>query len=208
MYKVFIQDFELRMVSSTSAKAKKGGALKYNDRLPDWPVLKKMLFSKKDKKLTVSCKNKRVCWQNFKRRFKLIEAAGGLVENTQGDVLMIFRLGRWDLPKGKMEKEEDVVDCAIREVEEECGVNGLGITGKVVTTFHVMRRNNEKCLKVSHWYRMRTDFKGKLVPQCEEGIEDVRWISKAELSAHIEGSWPSVKEVLKKAGLLEKASSI
>jgi ADP-ribose pyrophosphatase YjhB (NUDIX family) len=204
MYKVFIQEFELRMVSATSPKAKKEGVLKYNDRLPDWPVLKKMLFTKKDKRLTISCKNKKVCWQNFKRRFKLIEAAGGLVENSKGEILMIYRLGKWDLPKGKMEKDEDVVQCSIREVEEECGVNGLGITGKIVTTYHVMRRNKEKCLKVSHWYRMRTEYKGPLVPQGEEGIEDVQWVSREKLEEHLEGSWPSVKEVFKQAGFFEK----
>jgi len=206
MYKVFIQDFELRMVSSTSPKAKVEGVLKYADRLPDWPVLKKMLFARKEKKLTISCKSKRLCWQNFKRRFKHIEAAGGLVQNNKGEVLMIYRLERWDLPKGKIEKDEDVVDCAIREVEEECGVNGLGITGKIVTTYHVMRRNKEKCLKISHWYHMRTDFNGTLIPQSEEGILDVQWIPKEKLAQFVENSWPSVKEVLKQSGLLDKAS--
>jgi ADP-ribose pyrophosphatase YjhB (NUDIX family) len=204
MYKVFIQEFELRMVSAASPKAKKEGVLKYSDRLPDWPVLKKILFAKKDKCLTISCKNKKVCWQNFKRRFKLIEAAGGLVENGKGDILMIYRLGKWDLPKGKMKKNEDVVQCSIREVEEECGVNGLGITGKIVTTHHVMRRNKEKCLKVSHWYRMRTEYSGALVPQCEEGIEEVKWVPREKLLEHIDESWPSVKEVFKQAGFFEK----
>jgi ADP-ribose pyrophosphatase YjhB (NUDIX family) len=134
----------------------------------------------------------------------LIQAAGGLVQNEEGLYLMMKRLGKWDLPKGKLDKGEDMVDCAIREVEEECGVSGLGITGKLVTTYHVMRRNNEKCLKVSHWYSMTTRYSGKLVPQLEEGIDEVRWVKVSKIPSYAENSWPSIKEVLKQGGVYEK----
>ncbi len=204
MYKVFIQDYELRLVSSTSPRASKKGVLKYDDRLPDWPVLKKLLFARPDQRLTIACKDKQACWRNFKKRFKLIIAAGGLVQNEEGQYLMMRRLGKWDLPKGKLDKGEDMVDCAIREVEEECGVSGLGITGKLVITYHVMRRNNEKCLKVSHWYRMTTRYSGKLVPQAEEGIDDVRWVDVSKIPAYAKDSWPSIKEVLKKGGIHDR----
>ncbi len=130
-----------------------------------------------------------------------MHAAGGLVVNPKGEVLMIKRLGMWDLPKGKIEKGEDMVDCAIREVEEECAVFGLGITGKITTTFHVMRRNNNKYLKESHWYMMKTDDASPGVPQTEEGIEKVRWVPLSDVRKKLKKSWPSVKEVFKESGL-------
>ena len=119
--------------------------------------------------------------------------------NKEGVVLMIKRLGLWDLPKGKLEKEEDELDCAIREVEEECAVYGLGVTGTITVTYHVMRRNKNKYLKVSKWYMMRTNQTTPGIPQIEEGISKVEWVPLSKVKKKLKKSWPSVREVFKES---------
>jgi ADP-ribose pyrophosphatase YjhB (NUDIX family) len=52
---------------------------------------------------------------------KIVMAAGGLVENEHGEILLIYRKKHWDLPKGKLDAGETLEECAVREVEEETG---------------------------------------------------------------------------------------
>lgn len=203
MYKVFVQQSELKLVSNKKGLGQKEGNILVDDRLPDWPELKKMILNSPKKKLKVYCSQPKKCWNNLKKRFRIMHAAGGLVINSNNEVLMIKRLGMWDLPKGKIEKGEDIVDCAIREVEEECAVFGLGITGKITTTFHVMRRNKNKYLKESHWYMMRTTHTKPGIPQTEEGIEKVRWVAMQDVEKKLKKSWPSVREVISQSGILK-----
>lgn len=201
MYKVFAQQVELKLVASKRVKEGKKVDFICDDRVPDWTIIKAAIKKKGTGVLLFSCEQPKKCWRNLKHRFRVMHAAGGLVVNPKGEVLMIKRLGMWDLPKGKIEKGEDVVDCAIREVEEECAVYGLGITGKICVTQHVMRRNNNKYLKDSHWYMMKTEQVTEGVPQEEEGIEKVRWVAPREVRKKLRKSWPSIKEVFKQSGL-------
>ncbi|NND93356.1 MAG: NUDIX domain-containing protein [Flavobacteriales bacterium] len=203
MYKVFVQQCELKLLPYKKNGVKKTELVQVDDRLPDWPVLKNQILSSPTNRYKVYCTQPKKCWNNFKKRFRIMHAAGGLVVNSNNEILLIKRLGMWDLPKGKIEKGEDIVDCAIREVEEECAVFGLGITGKITTTYHVMRRNKNKYLKESHWYMMKTDQTAPGIPQTEEGIEKVRWVSKTELQKKLKKSWPSVREVIKESKILK-----
>jgi 8-oxo-dGTP pyrophosphatase MutT (NUDIX family) len=199
MYKVFIHNCVIR-IAGKRAKAKKNThVFKCKDEVPSWREINSLIAKEKINEIDIllQCENVDKCWAAFKKKFRIIRAAGGLVKNQKGEYLMIYRLGHWDLPKGKIEKGEDLVECALREVEEECAVTGLGITGKVVTTYHIHRRNGRKILKMSHWYHMRTDFKGKLKPQREEGIEKVKWVEPEEVKKRLKKSWPSVLEVFK-----------
>lgn len=114
------------------------------------------------------------------KNYKYILAGGGLIR--KGDkYLFIKRLGKWDLPKGKLDKGEKIEECAIRECEEECAVSGLKIIRELPSTFHLYPFKTTFALKRSHWFEMETDFNGELKPQTEENIEEVKWFSKKEI---------------------------
>ena len=129
--------------------------------------------------------------------FKIVIAGGGLVKNKEGEYLMIFRKGLWDLPKGKIEKGEDIKECALREVEEETGVKNLSLDYKLGKTYHTYKLKDKWVLKESHWYAMRTNFTGKLVPQAKEGIEKAEWVAKKEVKQLFKNTYSSIKEVFK-----------
>ena len=114
-------------------------------------------------------------WKDFKSVNTKNVAAGGIVLNEKGQLLVIFRKGRWDLPKGKIEKKEKKKEAAIREVEEECGVKDLTIISKSGTTWHLFRNKGKKILKKSIWYFMETKDQ-KLTPQKEEDIHEAKWV--------------------------------
>ena len=134
---------------------------------------------------------------SFSSHFKIIEAAGGLVRNKNGEYLFIFRNGKWDLPKGKIEKGEGVKTAAIREVEEECGVKKLKITHDLDSTYHIYHINEKAILKRTYWFEMFCDDDSLLVPQAEEGITDVQWLSVKELKKVYDNTYDSIKEVMK-----------
>jgi 8-oxo-dGTP pyrophosphatase MutT (NUDIX family) len=125
-----------------------------------------------------------------------IKAAGGIVKNESNQSLFIFRNGKWDLPKGKIEKDEKSRAAAIREVEEECGIIIDNIGDKICNTYHIYEMNKVRVLKKTAWYWMKSNKNEKLVPQLEEGITDVRWISKAELSLVEDNTYPLIKDLL------------
>jgi len=129
----------------------------------------------------------------FKHKIPVVVAAGGFVTNKKNKVLFIFRNGKWDLPKGKLDKGESIEQAAIREVEEETGVTGLKITGFLRTTYHIFKRNGEYVLKQVHWFAMTTDFEGKLQGQAEEGIMKVKWKGSKKTKEALENSYFNIK---------------
>jgi 8-oxo-dGTP pyrophosphatase MutT (NUDIX family) len=129
-------------------------------------------------------------------QFQWIEAAGGLVINESGAFLGIFRLGKWDLPKGKAESDESIEETALREVEEECGITGLKIQKKLCETYHCYPYKNGFALKVSFWYLMNWSGAGDLLAQADEGIEEVRWFGKNALNEFKSNTYASIAEVL------------
>ena len=133
----------------------------------------------------------------FKSQFKIIKAAGGLVKNVENEILFIYRLGKWDLPKGKIEKEESDEAAAIREVQEECGLPSLNIVNKVADTFHIYELGEKVILKQTFWYTMETEYVGELVPQLEEDITEAVWYSKAEIDKKVlPNTYASIKELI------------
>ncbi len=128
----------------------------------------------------------------------MVEAAGGLVFNKDGDILMIFRNGKWDLPKGKLEKEESVEKCAIREVKEECGIDDLQIIKQLIDTYHTYELNDLKILKRTYWFKMRTAYNGQLVPQIQEGITKANWVKRNEIAEKLENSYGNIVQLLSK----------
>lgn len=132
----------------------------------------------------------------FSSMFKVIEAAGGLVKNKKNELLFIFRNGKWDLPKGKIEKEETINKAAIREVEEECGIKKLKIIKQLITTYHTYSIKEKEILKPTYWFEMSSNDENKLVPQLEEGITEVRWVKNSELMTIKGNTFPSILEVI------------
>ena len=116
-------------------------------------------------------------WEDFTGLYKIIEAAGGVVTNPAGEILFIFRLGWWDLPKGKIEKGESIESAALREVEEETGCTNLKLGRKLLETYHTYKlKKGKRVLKKTYWFHMEADMQ-ELVPQTEENIELAQWMS-------------------------------
>ena len=135
-------------------------------------------------------------WKSFCADKYLIKAAGGIVYNINNQVLMIFRNKKWDLPKGKLEFNEDIRECAIREVKEECGVQNLVVISKVEETYHTYKVGDRKMIKHTVWFRMRTDYDGDLIPQNAEGITKVEWVDQQDIVSRLEYSYLSIKDLL------------
>ena len=136
-------------------------------------------------------------WESFCANYVLIEAAGGLVYNDKNQLLMIFRNGKWDLPKGKLEVGENIEQCAIREVEEECGISELLITQQLQETYHTYEINGQQTLKCTYWFEIQSSFKGNLVPQTKEGITAVVWVDEQDIAEKLENSFGNIIELLK-----------
>ena len=131
----------------------------------------------------------------FKSCFIPIEAAGGLVVNTKEEVLMIYRKGKWDLPKGKLSRGESVSDAALREVEEECGITHLEIVKPLLSTYHTYPYKEGTALKKTTWFEMRYHGKAKPVPQEEEDIDEARWVAMEKVPLYLANSYPTIGDV-------------
>ncbi|MFN5182336.1 MAG: NUDIX hydrolase [Bacteroidota bacterium] len=133
----------------------------------------------------------------FCSSFPIVEAAGGLIMNPKGQILFIYRLNKWDLPKGKIEFKEKKRNAAIRECEEECGIKGIKIIRQLNESYHMYEINGQWVLKKTYWYLMQSDFIGRLIPQHEEGIEKTEWVNKKDLKSVLSNTYPAIKVVLK-----------
>ena len=131
---------------------------------------------------------------------KKIIAAGGLVLNDEKELLMIFRRGKWDLPKGKLDKGERLEECAVREVEEETGLKKVSLNGPLLVTYHTYHEGTKYILKETHWYTMSVKGNQSMTPQTEEDILELKWVAEKDLKSYIEETYPSIADVLK-AGL-------
>jgi ADP-ribose pyrophosphatase YjhB (NUDIX family) len=137
---------------------------------------------------------------NFiKGSFSYIEAAGGFIERDK-EYLFIHRLGKWDLPKGKLEKKETIENAAIRECEEECAVKNLEIVKPLASTFHIYPYKTGYALKQTYWFYMKTNYTKKLKPQTEENIDEVKWFSENEVKQiAFNDTYLTIKDVILEA---------
>ncbi|MBS1759849.1 MAG: NUDIX hydrolase [Bacteroidetes bacterium] len=134
--------------------------------------------------------------KTFFKKFELIQAAGGLVQNDKDEILLIFRRGKWDLPKGKLDEDETLEQCAIREVEEETGLKNIELLSPLIVTYHTYHQGTSFVLKESYWYKMKVNGQQQLIPQTIEDIEKVIWVKPRQLTNYFLESYPSVVEVL------------
>lgn len=135
------------------------------------------------------------CYKKICGEFREVNAAGGLVENRRGDYLLIKRDGLWDLPKGHQEAGEDIKVTALREVQEETGVDDLSLGDLICVTDHCYKRNGIWHLKHTWWYRMNYLKPLDLTPQTEEDITKAAWVAKSSLPPFLKNTYPSIKEV-------------
>ena len=151
------------------------------------------MYQNKIQKAYLYFPDEKAILKKLKEKIPVCKAGGGLVYNKKGEVLFIKRNGKWDLPKGGKDKGEMMEETAMREVEEETGVNGLEIVKKLQKTYHVFQRNGKYKLKVTHWFEMKTDFDGKTNPQKEEGIKKAVWLNPKEINEAMTNSYENIK---------------
>ena len=137
---------------------------------------------------------RRIC-----REFKEVNAGGGLVSNRRGDFLIISRNGLWDLPKGHQDPGEDIDVTALREVQEETGINELELRGLICVTDHCYIRDGIWHLKHTWWYDMLYTDPTDLTPQREEDISKAAWVAKSSLPMFLQNTYPSIVEVFREA---------
>jgi ADP-ribose pyrophosphatase YjhB (NUDIX family) len=135
-------------------------------------------------------------WDLFSKRYRFVQAAGGAVQDEHGRLLVIKRLGRWDLPKGKVDEGEGIPEAALREVEEECGIDDLKIREPLAVTWHTYERKGKRHLKRTDWFLMEGSSEKSLTPETEEDIEEVRWMTRDEVARMKEETYPSLVRVL------------
>ncbi len=134
-------------------------------------------------------------WEMFSKLFKSITAAGGLIENSNGKYLVIERLGKIDLPKGKAEEDETPAQTALREVGEETGLTEMLLSDEICQTYHTYELRGEKILKTTHWFKMCEVGEPDLTPQTEENITSAKWLTKEEILEARKNTYPSLASV-------------
>tara|TARA_E500000075_G_scaffold116214_1_gene113476 strand:+ start:365 stop:985 length:621 start_codon:yes stop_codon:yes gene_type:complete len=168
----------------------------------------KALKSSKNRKVFLYHKDSDKLWKSFKKKFPVVEAAGGLVKRTDNKLLFIFRNNKWDLPKGGIEKKELIIEAAQREVVEETGVLDLIVQKQLSETFHIFKKGKRFKLKKTYWFKMSTSYMGKTKPQTEEGIKKTEWVSKEKIDEILNDSFENIRiivlEVLKSDTLWNK----
>jgi 8-oxo-dGTP pyrophosphatase MutT (NUDIX family) len=194
MYKVFFNDNSISF-GSEAEKHSNSQSISEGDFLAQTNTILNNLLTEQSLNYHIETSGNEIVWDHFKKHFTLIEAAGGFVLNEENELLCIHRLGKWDLPKGKLEEGEKIEECAIREVEEECGIEQLQITTKVFHTYHTYILKGQPILKQTHWYGMKT-FKQELTPQTEEDITEVIWADANKLLEIVEHTYPNIKIVI------------
>lgn len=132
----------------------------------------------------------------FFKHFIHIEAAGGIVQNEKKEILFIFRRGKWDLPKGKIEKKEAIEECAQREIEEETGVKGLTLKREIGQTYHTYDEFGKHIIKTSHWFYYTCNSNQQLHTQTEEGITETKWIKTKDIKQPMQNTYENIKEIL------------
>ncbi len=169
---------------------------------PSHDIIIKLLYLLRTRKLkhldsvTIVSEDKKALKKFIKSRFSVIKAAGGVVTKAK-NILFIYRLGKWDLPKGKFDKGETPAQCAVREVEEECNIQ-VKLGPEICKTWHTYTHNRKSILKKTYWYVMESADDTAMAPQKEEGIEDIRWLNHHEAKTALVNSYPSMRYLYKR----------
>jgi hypothetical protein len=189
---VYVGDFKLVFMEVNSVKEKTDISTIAQNM--------KGTFTGRYEELVIETNNLAGDFTKFCAEFKIIEAGGGLIKNDKEQYLFIFRHGKWDLPKGKLDKKESPEHAAVRECEEECGLKDITLGSFLMHTYHVYLYKNNWALKKTWWYNMHSN-ETNLVPQLEESITRVEWKSKADMPEILTNTYSNIKNILIAAGL-------
>jgi 8-oxo-dGTP pyrophosphatase MutT (NUDIX family) len=180
---------------------------KYKDAvlytLPDQTTIESTLQALETGKLPAAIfinPDTEVMLETVKSYFTILIAAGGLITNQEEEILLMFRRGKWDLPKGKQDDGENLEACAIREVEEETGLHSITLENKITETLHFYTYKEKKILKHTYWYKMKFTGTELTIPQIEEDIVDIQWIKPENLSKYLKFSYQNITDVFEKEG--------
>ncbi|WP_394975597.1 NUDIX hydrolase [uncultured Croceitalea sp.] len=193
MYKVFVNESPLILTNKRPDNITGNVFLMEDDDI-NYAIT---ALSKKILKVAYIYDSSEEILEKFSMKIPIVVAAGGMVRNKKGKVLFIYRNDKWDLPKGKLDKGESIEKAAIREVEEETGVQDLVIKNYLKTTYHIFKRNGEYRLKKVVWFDMTTSFSGELIPQKEEGITKVKWKGSKKIEKALKNSYLNIKLLFK-----------
>ncbi|WP_108803405.1 NUDIX domain-containing protein [Aquimarina sp. Aq107] len=195
MYKVFVNNTPI--ILSTKESIEDCETIHIKE--VDFPKIIRDILLKESKGKEVKYhfyhKNEEKLLDHLYTKLPVVIAGGGKVYNSKKEILFIHRNGKWDLPKGKAEKKENIETTAVREVEEETGVTGLEITKFLYRTYHVFKRNGEFRLKVTYWFEMKTEYTGILIPQKDEGIMKVKWKDAKKARKALKDSYENIKQL-------------
>jgi len=195
MYKVFVNEKKLLLSKQAEGLEKSLGY----ENFTTLEIGLDLLENTSARELNIYGENIDEIWEEFQKLFRIIEAAGGIVSNNEQEILFIRRLGKWDLPKGKMEKGESREESAVREIEEETGLKDVELVRFINTTYHIyVERNGEKILKCTHWFEMNFDGEDTSKPQTEEGITEVAWKNYSQIKNEVfPNTFKNIKLIIK-----------
>jgi len=198
MIKIFYNNRILAFCEDAASDIHSAKLLHFDDNTES--AIKLFLNSSAYQNLVIMGCSDNLAMSVLKKVFTIIEAGGGRVTDLQGRMLFIFRSGRWDLPKGWLEKGESLAECAVREVSEECGLNPTDLVneGELMTTYHIYQYKNGFALKATHWFKMKYIGDSIPKPQIEEDISDVKWISEKEMENVLKNTFENIKIVVNK----------
>jgi 8-oxo-dGTP pyrophosphatase MutT (NUDIX family) len=197
-YKVYINDKVIIFKKSkTYLRSTENQLVYYHPLLKNIKrIVRAFIRQEKAKYLLILTQDCNAAFCALKDDYRYIAAGGGLVKNKSGKLLFIFRNGKWDLPKGKMEDGESVQSTSLREVKEETGLSGLLLGPQIGRTYHIYFENGRRFLKQTEWFEMVLLKASKAKPQIEEGITAVGWFDNNEIDEILNNTYPSISEMI------------
>jgi len=199
MYKVFYNESPVILTDSypDAKTAESGRVVAINSRRELKDAVNHFLKSPSFQPLAIyNNGNIKELLDDFISLFWYLEASGGIVRNMSGERLFIYRFGRWDLPKGKMEKRESPAEAAIREVTEETGITGQNIVAELPSTYHIYEFKGKKVLKRTFWFAMEYSGHAIPVPQLEEEITKAAWFDQSKLNMILGNTYSSLHDLI------------
>ncbi|WP_040248636.1 NUDIX hydrolase [Psychroserpens mesophilus] len=193
MYRIFVNDKPIILTTEVSPEHNFKNYLMSSVNIGK--VIKE-LNSTSLEEVRIIGKKQETLIKKFLKKLPNVIAGGGKVINDKGEVLFIYRNDKWDLPKGKTEGKETIEETALREVEEETGVSGLSIVKPMETTYHIFKRNGKHKIKITYWFEMKSNYKGDLLPQENEGITKVVWLNQEEQIKALENSYANIRSLI------------
>ncbi len=206
MYKIYIGDQSVLIINdleATNIDSSENLIVRESEQITVFELTE--ILKKQSNSLTYYQTNKIPFYESeLFQPFKIIEAGGGIIKNSKDEILFIFRLGKWDLPKGKLDKGESKEEAAIREIREECGIDVRLLSKEYLCTYHCYSLKQKMNLKISYWYHAQiVEDEQILIPQLDENITEVKWVAKKDFPEIMKNTYPAIKVLIENAFSLE-----